>query len=321
MSGILVSVVVVTYNFEEIIVETLESIKNQTYPKLELIITDDNSTDKTIEICKKWIGKNRERFENIILLENKKNLGPTKNYNIGLKATTGDWVKYISDDIMDPFFIEDSLQIIEKNPEIEILFSRCQSFVDEWKNRDLRDLLPEDKDIFKYNLSSQEQLELMLEKCFVAAPTNFIKKSLLEEMDYCNERYKFFEDYPLWVKILESGRKIYFNNKVNLYYRRWEKSVSYNKDNYLNKRQVEFHREYFNNEQKNKIKNKIKRFEKNLEIYRDEIIIEAGNKGPTFYSKLLRYLQPSRYKKKKYKWILFLLLCLFFYFIKRRINV
>ena len=321
MYDILVSVVVVTYNFEEVVIETLESIKNQTYPKIELVITDDNSTDRTIEICKKWADKNRNRFENIIFLENKKNNGPTKNYNIGLKASTGKWVKYISDDIMDSDFIEDAVKIISSNLNIEILFSQCKSFYGELRNKNFGGVFPENKDLYKYELTSKEQLEYMLEGCFVAAPTNFIKKSLLEEMGYCNERYKFFEDYPLWIKILESERKLYFNNKINLYYRRWEKSVSYNKDNYLNKRQVEFHREYFNNEQKNKIKSKMKRFEKNLEIYRDEVIIKAGNTGPTFYSKLLRYLQLSRYKKKKYKWILFLLLCLFFYLIKRRINV
>lgn len=320
MHNILVSVVVVTYNFEEVVIETLESIKNQTYPRIELVITDDNSTDKTIENCKKWLDKNGNRFENIIILENKKNNGPTKNYNIGLKASTGEWIKYISDDIMDSNFIEDAINIIGNNLNVEILFSRCKSFYGELKNKKFGGVFPENKDLYKYELTSKEQLEYMLEGCFVAAPTNFIKKSLLEEMNYCDERYKFFEDYSLWIKILESGRKIYFNNKINLYYRRWEKSVSYNRDNYLNKRQVEFHREYFNNEQKYKIKDKIKRFEKNLEIYRDEIIIKSGNKGPTFYSKLLRYLQPSRYKKKKYRYILFLFIIVILFYLKVKIQ-
>lgn len=319
MCNILVSVVVVTYNFEEVVIETLESIKNQTYPRIELVITDDNSTDRTIEICKEWLEKNKNRFENIIILESKKNNGPTKNYNIGLRASTGEWIKYISDDIMDSNFIEDAIKIASSNLNIEILFSQCKSFFGELKNKNFGGVFPENKDLYKYELTSKEQLKYMLEGCFVAAPTNFIKKSLLEEMNYCDERYKFFEDYPLWIKILESGRELYFNNKVNLYYRRWEKSVSYNKDNYLNKRQVEFHREYFNNEQKYKIKDKIKRFEKNLEIYRDEIIIKAGNKGPTFYSKFLRYLQPSRYKKKKYRYILFLFIILIFFYLKVKI--
>lgn len=318
MNDVLVSVVVVTYNFEEVIVETLESIKEQTYTRLELVITDDNSTDKTIDICKKWIEKNKERFENIIVFENKINVGPTKNYNIGLKAANGKWIKYISDDIMSSTFIANSMNIVNNNSDIEILFSQSKSFLGKWKEQKFGELFPENKDLFKYNLSSEEQLEYILEGCYVAAPTNFIKRSLLEEVGYCNEKYKFFEDYPLWIKILETGRRLYFNNEINLFYRRWEKSVSYNNNDYLNRRQVEFHRDYFNNEQKYKIKDKVKRFEKNLEIYRDEVIIKAGNKNQTFYSKILRYLQPSRYKKKKYKYgILFLLLCGVFYLFKK----
>ncbi|MGL5459101.1 MAG: glycosyltransferase family 2 protein [Cetobacterium sp.] len=318
MNDVLVSVVVVTYNFEEVIVETLESIKEQTYTRLELVITDDNSTDKTIDICKKWIEKNKERFENIIVLENKINVGPTKNYNIGLKVANGKWLKYISDDIMTSTFIANSMNIVNNNSDIEILFSQSKSFFGKWKDQKFGGLFPENKDLFKYNLSSEEQFEYILEGCYVAAPTNFIKKSLLEEVGYCNEKYKFFEDYPLWIKILETGRRLYFNNEINLFYRRWEKSVSYNNNDYLNRRQVEFHRDYFNNEQKYKIKDKIKRFEKNLEIYRDEVIIKAGNKKQTFYSKMLRYLQPSRYKKKKYKYCgLFLILSLIFVLLRR----
>lgn len=318
MNDVLVSVVVVTYNFEEVIVETLESIKEQTYTRLELVITDDNSTDKTIDICKKWIEKNKERFENIIVLENKINVGPTKNYNIGLKAANGKWIKYISDDIMSSAFIANSMNIVNNNSDIEILFSQSKSFFGKWKDQKFGGLFPKKKDLFKYNLSSEEQLEYILEGCYVAAPTNFIKKSLLEEVGYCNEKYKFFEDYPLWIKILETGRRLYFNNEINLFYRRWEKSVSYNNNDYLNRRQVEFHRDYFNNEQKYKIKDKIKRFEKNLEIYRDEVIIKSGNKKQTFYSKMLRYLQPSRYKKKKYKYYgLFLILFLIFVLLRR----
>ena len=51
----LVSVVIITYNSEKTIIETLESIKNQTYKNIELIISDDFSKDNTVEICKQCI--------------------------------------------------------------------------------------------------------------------------------------------------------------------------------------------------------------------------------------------------------------------------
>lgn len=150
-----------------------------------------------------------------------------------------------------------------------------------------------------YNLSSSKQLEAILDENFVSAPTYFIKKSLLEEIGYCDEKYKFFEDYPLWIKIIESGKKLYLNNNVNIYYRRHEQSVSYNGKNYLNRKNIEFLEEYFNKEQKYKFKSILKRFEKNIKIYRQEVIIKAGNTGLTFYSRVLRYLEILRYKKTK----------------------
>lgn len=314
MNNILVSVVVVTYNFEKVVLETLESIKNQTYKNIELIITDDNSTDKTVKICEQWAEKNRDRFVDIRILKNKINVGPTKNYNIGLKNSKGEWVKYISDDIMSSDFIENSLDIVTQNTNIDILFSQSQSFKGKLEDKCFLGKFPEDKDLYKYELDSKKQLEYMLEKCFVCAPTNFIKKSLLEEVGYCDEKYVYFEDYPLWVKILETGRKLYFNPKINVYYRRWEKSVSYSNASYVNEKLVKFEREYFENEKKYKIKNPIKRFEINLQIYREEVIIKAGNKAPTLYSKMLRYLQPSRYKKGKYILFLIAMLSLWIYF-------
>jgi glycosyltransferase involved in cell wall biosynthesis len=59
----LVSIVVYVYNSEAFIIETLESIKAQTYPKLELIITDDLSKDSTLELVEEWIDINKLRFE------------------------------------------------------------------------------------------------------------------------------------------------------------------------------------------------------------------------------------------------------------------
>lgn len=58
----LVTVCVVTYNSEDFILETLESIKNQTYKNFELIISDDGSSDNTLTVAKKWLEKNDKYF-------------------------------------------------------------------------------------------------------------------------------------------------------------------------------------------------------------------------------------------------------------------
>ena len=62
MNGPLITVAIVTYNSSEFIVETLESIKSQTYHNIELIISDDCSTDTTVELCSNWIKENATHF-------------------------------------------------------------------------------------------------------------------------------------------------------------------------------------------------------------------------------------------------------------------
>ncbi|GAB1452027.1 hypothetical protein MASR2M47_20830 [Draconibacterium sp.] len=94
----LVSIVVITYNSSKFILDTLESAKEQTYQNLELIITDDCSTDNTIEICQNWIEKNSYRFVNTELITVEKNTGTAPNANRGLKVSKGEWIKFIAGD-------------------------------------------------------------------------------------------------------------------------------------------------------------------------------------------------------------------------------
>ena len=77
----LVSVPVVTYNSANTILETLESIKAQTYPNIELIISDDCSTDNTIELCLEWLELYKERFTRTEVLTVEKNTGVSANVN------------------------------------------------------------------------------------------------------------------------------------------------------------------------------------------------------------------------------------------------
>ncbi len=53
----LVSIIVCTYNSSKYVLETLESAKEQTYQNVELIVSDDCSTDNTVELCRKWIAE------------------------------------------------------------------------------------------------------------------------------------------------------------------------------------------------------------------------------------------------------------------------
>ena len=79
----LISIIAITYNSAKYIVELLESAKAQTYSNIELIISDDCSTDDTVAVCNSWIVKNTTLFNKLTLITAEKNTGIAPNVNRG----------------------------------------------------------------------------------------------------------------------------------------------------------------------------------------------------------------------------------------------
>ncbi|KAA6320476.1 putative glycosyltransferase EpsE, partial [termite gut metagenome] len=96
----LVSIVVITYNSSKYVLETLESAKVQTYQNIELIVSDDCSTDDTVDVCQNWLDENKERFVRTELLIVLKNTGVSANCNRGYKVAKGEWIKGVAGDDM-----------------------------------------------------------------------------------------------------------------------------------------------------------------------------------------------------------------------------
>lgn len=115
----LVSVVVLAYRSADTIIETLESIKKQTYPQIELIVTDDCSPDNTVEVVESWMRDNKGCLSDMKLVTTKKNTGLPSNINRGLQAATGMYYKGIAgDDYLTEDAIEKYVDFCEENPGV-----------------------------------------------------------------------------------------------------------------------------------------------------------------------------------------------------------
>ena len=124
MKNPLVSIPIVTYNSATYIIETLESVKNQTYQNIELIVSDDCSTDDTVAKCREWIEINKERFGRAEVLTAERNTGVSTNLNRAEAACKGEWVKFLDgDDLLLPTCVEDYIEYVSAHPEIIYLFS------------------------------------------------------------------------------------------------------------------------------------------------------------------------------------------------------
>jgi alpha-1,3-rhamnosyltransferase len=228
----LVSIVVITYNSVQYVLETLGSAKAQTYRNIELIITDDYSTDNTVEVCRIWINENKNRFVRAEIITAVKNSGISANCNRGAKKADGIWIKIIAgDDILVPDCIENFMNFSKAFPLAEVIISKQQSFITSNGIKEFINIRPEldtdNKLFYEENALPETQYSYLLErKVLIAGPAYIINKSLLAANNYFNERYKLFEDYPLFLKILESGHRVYFLDKVTVEYRLHKDAIS-----------------------------------------------------------------------------------------------
>ena len=159
-----VSIIVITYNSSKYVTETLESAKAQTYLNIELIISDDCSTDNTVEISEKWINENHSRFIKAQLIRAEKNTGIPANCNRGVKASSGKWIKIIAgDDILLENCIADNIQYILQNSYALVVLSKVQSFKDSYQEKNIIAILPPSiPDFFSIQITSHEQYKMLL---------------------------------------------------------------------------------------------------------------------------------------------------------------
>ncbi len=106
-----ISVIVSVYNTEKYIEKCLDSLLNQTYSNIEIVVINDCSTDGSLKILKKYAKK----YDNMILIENKENKGLSYSRNVGLEKATGEYIGYIdSDDYVDSTYYEQMMKAIKK---------------------------------------------------------------------------------------------------------------------------------------------------------------------------------------------------------------
>lgn len=215
----LVSVPVITYNSAKTIVETLDSIFNQTYPNIELIVSDDCSTDNTVEICRQWTSDHGERFTRIEIIEAPVNTGISANMNRAEDACQGQWVKGIAgDDLLLPECIKTYMEFVKGRDDLPCIFSRVQCF-DAYTGENINTHTPFDYSIFS-KTREQQLSQLVYDINCIPAASVFINIHLLRRLGIRNdERIPLLEDWPKWINILNAGYHLDFIDKTLVKYR------------------------------------------------------------------------------------------------------
>ena len=127
MKNIKISVIIPVYNVEKYIIECIESIINQTFKDIEIIVVNDGSKDNSIKIVEEYLSDKR------LKIINKENRGLSSARNKGMKIARGEYIYFIDS---DDFINEDVLEVLYKNLESErfdIIFSNFSFYNDKTK--------------------------------------------------------------------------------------------------------------------------------------------------------------------------------------------
>ena len=213
----LVSCAVISYNSAATIIETLESIKEQSYQNIELIVSDDCSTDETVDVCADWIKRNEGRFVRARLLTVEHNTGIPANGNRAIDECQGEWVKLIAaDDKMLPNCIEDCIDYVKENPNVKWFASMLRKYRNTFDEQNF--IETNHNGIISFcKKSAEEQLKWMAWSLPINASTLFFNTAFKKEVRYDVSYYH--EDEPFYVNALEKGEKCYFLEKETVCYR------------------------------------------------------------------------------------------------------
>jgi glycosyltransferase involved in cell wall biosynthesis len=210
MNNPLVSIIIPVYNTEKYVAEAIESALNQTYKSLEIILVDDGSNDRSVEIVKRTISDNSKAK---LLLRNREPKGASTCRNIGIEASNGDYIIFLdADDILAPFCLDQRIKVFSQQNDLDF----CVFLTKQFANR--RD----DMDRIINTLSDIDDITSFLSMSHPWHLTSVIwKKTSLNKLNGFNENYARLQDPELHLRALFNDFKYgkFYNYPVDCYYR------------------------------------------------------------------------------------------------------
>jgi len=187
--NIKVTVLLPVYNAEKYIAEAVNSVLNQTFEEFELLILNDGSTDKSVEILRSI------EDERITIINNPKNLGLIATLNRGLEKAKGKYIARMdADDICYPNRFEEQVKFLDENEDYVIVGSNFLKFGFENGESNL------------WNEDEQIRVAVFFESP-LAHPTTMFRRDVISanRLTY-DKRYLHLEDWALWFRILQFGK-------------------------------------------------------------------------------------------------------------------
>jgi glycosyltransferase involved in cell wall biosynthesis len=197
----LVTIVVLCHNYGRFLSEAIDSALAQTYPNVEILVIDDGSTDDSLEVA--------QRYADRVKVVTQANMGMERTANRGAKEASGDLFCFLSaDDVLEPRYVEELAAALAREPEAAYAYCRPRLFGA--RNGPMR-CLPFSA-FFMVKRSN-----------FVAGSALCRRSEYLAAGGYAEDLGEHaFEDWDLWLRLLERGRRGTYVREPLLRWRRHE---------------------------------------------------------------------------------------------------
>lgn len=217
----LISVIVPIYNVEKYLGTCIESILNQSYKNLEIILINDGSPDDCQKICEEY-----QQMDARIILINKKNGGLSSARNAGLKIAKGQLIVCVDS---DDWIHKDMIQIMYDNLEkYDADMSVCNFEIKEANGRKCSKTFSQNIEVL--DREQAMQYAILPEKYYGFAWNKMYKKSILQDMLY-DEAIRKGEDSPFTCEYISKCKKTIYQDIALYYYRQDTVSITRSKFN------------------------------------------------------------------------------------------
>jgi glycosyltransferase involved in cell wall biosynthesis len=209
-----VSILIPCYNADRWIAQAIQSALDQTYPHKEVIVVDDGSTDRSLEVI--------QSFGDRIRWETQPNQGGNKTRNRLLELSTGDWLQYLdADDYLLEDKIENQIQFLLKVPNIDIVYS--PSILEYWENDCSKaEILP---------IPEPHDPWILLTRWFLPQTGSPLwKKQAILDVGKWKSDQPCCQEHELYLRLLMAGKTFEYCADAGSIYRQWSEGTLCKKD-------------------------------------------------------------------------------------------
>lgn len=216
MESAKVSVIIPTYNRPRWLPETIESVLNQTYPHIEVVVVNDGSTDNTEQVL--------EPYRDRIVYIHKENGGPGSAVNAGIMAATGQYIARVDDDdLFLPEKAEIQVRMFQQEPRLGLVATDHHIIDEEGKITYTR-AVPD--------FSKHGAFLALLQDCIFSQPTVMVRRECHDKVGLYKNTYA--QDYDMWLRIARYYPVGVIHKPLTMYRRHGSNRSGRSSDNKVN---------------------------------------------------------------------------------------